>query len=78
MDRCAEALGEHASSVQILCTYEEDGDSIILGEGSGNWSARVGMAKHMLDREVADINAQALHQIFNPPEEDNEQWKKKT
>lgn len=77
MEACAEELGEHASSVQILCTYEEDGNSFILGEGAGNWYARLAMARHMVERDTAEQNAKAMREVFNPPDDEGEQWKQK-
>lgn len=47
-------IAEHFDCIQILASRLNDrGDTEVVAMGSGNWYARLGMAREMLDRETA-------------------------
>lgn len=54
VDKALNVLGEHFDSVQILCTrYKggDDGGTVNISRGTGNWFARYGQMKEWLIRE---------------------------
>lgn len=54
INEAMEKLSEHFDSVQILCTrYKggDDGGTVNIARGTGNWFARYGQMKEWLIRE---------------------------
>jgi hypothetical protein len=62
-------------AVQILCSWVEDGMTNTIVSGSGNWNARVGMARRMVEKDSAETLAHEISRRINPPDE-GEGWKK--
>lgn len=58
VDRHVEDLREHFQVVQILCSSEnEDGGTLRIFRGRGNWFARIGMVREFVDsnKEVQPV-----------------------
>lgn len=55
LEKVASELGEHFDAVQIMVSFNEDGESIAMNRGTGNWYARIGMAREMLLFDEANI-----------------------
>lgn len=55
LERIASELGEHFDAVQIMASFNEEGQSIGMRQGVGNWYARVGMAREMVLFDEANI-----------------------
>ena len=66
LSRIAAQLHEHFEAVQILVSWNEDGECKCHKEGAGNWYARIGMAREMLVWDEAHINAQELANVLRP------------
>ena len=64
-ERIAEQLGEHFDAVQILVSWNEDGFSLCTKKGSGNWYARIGMAREFLVCDQAQTNANEMKRATN-------------
>lgn len=61
VERIAAQLGEHFDAVQILCsTQDEGGGTIGVSRGCGNWYARIGMARELLDADTAEGSARSI------------------
>jgi len=45
LERAINALGEQFSTVQVIATYETDGDTTMFHHGTGNYYARYGSVK---------------------------------
>jgi hypothetical protein len=77
--RITAELGEHFDAVQILVSWNEEGNSELLTFGCGNWYARQGMAHDFITRDQAQTQAAELaEQLPNPPPpsaDDGEEWK---
>lgn len=65
-----EALGEHADSIQLLMTWNEDGNTHRYWIGSGNWYARKGLAMEWLEQGQAQTQAREISEALHPPEDD--------
>ena len=73
----AAKLGEHFEAVQILVTWSEDGLSMCTKRGTGNWYARMGMAREFLICDQAQTNADEIGRVL-PKDDDGDDWKEKT
>jgi hypothetical protein len=51
IDAAMNVLTEHFDTVQILTTYQEDGNTFRCFKGAGNLYARIGMVHEFLLRE---------------------------
>lgn len=73
----AKRLGEIFDHVQILVTWNEEGETKSNACGCGNWYARQGIAKEFIQRDLAQDQAIQIaeHLCFNNPPEDGDEWK---
>lgn len=62
-------LVEHFDAVQIMVTWNENGNTRDCLRGAGNWHARQGMAHMFIERDVAQEHADCLGKQLNPPSE---------
>jgi len=53
-------LKEHFDAVQILATWNEEGETRIMRPGFGNWYARQGMAHEFTDMDTSQSVAMAV------------------
>jgi hypothetical protein len=67
LSSAVERLGEHFDAVQILVSWNEQGQSHCMKSGAGNWYARQGMAHEFINQDVAQENA---FQLANKLKED--------
>lgn len=75
IERFASDLGEHADAVQILVTFPADGGGTrCIKRGAGNWYARIGMARELLNGDQAEDQANLIAEKLNPPDE-GDLWK---
>lgn len=68
-------LREHFEAVQILVSHETDeGQTGSIYTGAGNWYARVGMCRDMLNRDQSET---LVNRMPKPPpdNDDSESWK---
>lgn len=72
-DQAARIL-EHCDAVQIMASFNEDGETHALYRGNGNWYARQGMAHEFINQDVAQENAKQIAERVNPPDE-GDNWK---
>lgn len=70
VEQHAAALGEHFDAIQILVTWNDNGNSYSLARGSGNWYARQGLAHEFITKDVAQENARQISQAMQPPDAD--------
>lgn len=77
LDKHVFALGEHFEHVQIMVSWDAEGQTNSLKRGTGNWYARQGMAHEFIQRDQALENAEAIRKVLPPPEppDDADQWK---
>ncbi len=69
--RTAAQLGEYFDAVQILCsTQEEGGGTVGVSRGCGNWYARIGMARELLDADTAEGSARRIAAKLRVEDED--------
>lgn len=61
----ASALGEHFDAVQIIVSNSDGEGSKCLKRGVGNFYARLGMVKEMLDEDHAQVWAKVFDERFN-------------
>jgi len=60
LEEANESLRGLFDAVVILATFQtEDGDTITVQRGSGNWQARAGMLDYAMIRSRVDIEEQA-------------------
>lgn len=75
LEDTAAKLGEHFDAVQIMATKNEEGHTLCVKRGSGNWYARQGMAHEFINEDIAQESArQIADQLKEPPED----WKQET
>lgn len=78
VEQALKTIMEHFDCVQFLGSYEcpNDGGTINIYRGKGNWYARQGMAHDFLARDQAQTQAHELKHVLpqNPPD-DGEAWK---
>lgn len=60
VDDVAARLFEHFDSVQIMCSWSEDGYTKSINRGCGNYYARLGMAHDFISRDQSQT---AAHEI---------------
>ncbi len=60
LEEAAMRVGEHFDAVQILATWNEQGETRSLNRGTGNWYARQGLAHAFIN---FDANQDAAVQI---------------
>lgn len=63
-----ETLGEHCDAIQIMMTWNEDGNTHRYKIGAGNWYARQGMAHEFINEDQAQTNAREISEAINPPD----------
>lgn len=73
VEKTAFDLGEHCSSVQILVTTVEDGETHGIKRGSGDWYARIGMAHEFINSDIAEDSAAKIAEKLDPPDDS---WRK--
>lgn len=78
LDAMASRLGEHFEAVQIMVTWQENGQTFGLKRGVGNWYARVALAQEMITVDMSCDMAHELSKVIPkpPPPDDGEEWKK--
>lgn len=78
LDQMASKLGEHFEAVQIMVTWQENGQTFGLKRGVGNWYARVAMAQEMVSIDRSCDMASQLSRVISKPEppDDGDGWKK--
>ena len=60
VDRYAEALAEHVTSVRIFVTYESGPEHTgTYSMGDGNWFAQLGYVRHWLLKEEQELRNRA-------------------
>ena len=68
-EACRKALAilqQHFDAVQILCSFQDSGNTNRLYSGVGNWYARQGMASEFIkDNEAQEVAVQIAHRL-NP------------
>lgn len=71
VDTALHQLGEHFSAVQILVSWQKEGDggTLDLFSGTGNWYARQGMAHEFIRRDNAQVHARELRQELKSGDE---------
>lgn len=60
VSRLVNQLGEHFEAVQVMVSWNEEGETRCNHNGSGNWYARQGMAREFLQFEEAQIIAREV------------------
>lgn len=76
LEETAARISEHFDAVQILATWSEGGLSHCVKRGTGNWYARIGMARELLMCDQANTAAHELKEVLpKPPKDDDEDWK---
>lgn len=60
VEDAASALGEHYDAVQILASNSDGEGSQCVKRGVGNFYARLGMAREMLDEDQAQVWAKVF------------------
>lgn len=69
MDGMLRELGEHFEAIQILGTFvDDDGHTVRVTRGVGNWYARQGLAREFLDMDAAVTTANELSRVIHPEE----------
>ena len=78
LDQMASKLGEHFEAVQIMVTWQENGQTFGLKRGVGNWYARIAMAQEMVSVDRSCYMASELSLVISKPEppDDGDGWKK--
>jgi len=76
-EKAAAELGEHFDAVQILITWNEEGRSICVKRGAGNWYARQGMAHEFINSDIAQDAAIQIAEKLNPPDKGDD-WRAST
>lgn len=61
----AAKLGEHFDAVQILASFNEEAESNGLFHGTGNWYARIGMAREFVLFDEGQIRAKSARDYNN-------------
>lgn len=51
LKKATDMLKEHFDSVQILATWDEEGETRVMRPGFGNWYARQGMAQEFVEMD---------------------------
>lgn len=69
LDKIASSAGEHFDSVQVLVSWNEDGKTRDYFTGTGNFYARLGMAREFIQRDVAQESARQIGEALKVEEE---------
>jgi hypothetical protein len=70
MDDMLRELGEHFEAIQIMGSFvDEDGHTVRVTRGVGNWYARQGVAREFLDMDAAQTTAYELSKVLVRDEE---------
>lgn len=75
LEKVCRDLGEHFDHVQILTSWNEEGLTKAQNFGTGNWYARIGMAREFIVNDDARTTAREIHLTKPEPPEDGESWK---
>lgn len=77
LDQMASRLGEHFEAVQIMVTWQENGQTFGLKRGVGNWYARVALAQEMISVDRSCDMAREIGKVLPHPadDDDGENWK---
>jgi len=70
VSRITAQLHEHFEAVQILVSWNEEGESKAFNHGAGSWYARIGMAREFLIFDEAHIKARELGKIIKPSDDE--------
>jgi hypothetical protein len=70
VNRCLHEIAEHFESVQILATRVEGEQTMRCFRGSGNYYARLGMAREFVTEDQAQEQAKQIADKLNPEDED--------
>ena len=71
VDKALRALGEHFDALSVIGTFvDDDGQTHCLSRGVGNWYARVGACQEFLDKDQAQMTAEAIGEVMMEEEED--------
>lgn len=58
-------LSEHFDSLQLLGTFiDDEGNTGKVSMGSGNWYARIGVAREFIEQDAAATNAYELSKVI--------------
>lgn len=71
LEKIVAQLHEHFEAVQIMVSWNEEGESRCQRNGAGNWYARIGMAREMILFDDAQIAARELAKVINGEDDDS-------
>jgi len=75
-DNAIAKLMEHMDNVQILMSWEEDGETAFVSHGAGNWFARTGQAQRWLNDCHDSVLVQSIGEELNCEiDEGDDDWK---
>jgi hypothetical protein len=74
LDRHVAKLAEHFEAVQIVACITHREGTRSFNRGSGNWFARLEMARQFINNDARIEQAQRIAERVNPPDE-GETWK---
>lgn len=69
LQSAVDKLGEHFDAVQILVSYNKEGDTAGGFRGTGNWYARIGLAREFLLQDEQRALAHEIAQAISTDEE---------
>jgi hypothetical protein len=73
LDEKLREISEYFDAVQILGTFvDDDGDTIRVTRGFGNWYARQGVAREFLDMEAAQTTAYEIAKVLPGSNEEDD------
>jgi len=76
LEAVAAQLAEYFDSVQILCTYTENGRTVGLKRGRGDWYARYGIAHEFInEQQAAEVGAAVSECLPGDEPDDEAPWK---
>jgi len=54
--------------IQVMATYNTNGNSVSIYQGVGNWYARQGLAHEFINQDMAQVNAVQLAEQLHEQE----------
>jgi len=71
LDEKLREISEYFDAVQILGTFvDDDGDTVRVTRGFGNWYARQGVAREFLDMDAAQTTAYEIAKVLPGRDDD--------
>ena len=69
--KAVDLLGDHFEAVQVMVSWNEQGETRCLKRGGGNWYARQGMAHEFINEDAAQETAYQISKKLKGEEDED-------